>query len=121
MSGGLAQVVYPWITVSERFPSRADPRAMGVTWTHELSSKQIAYRAPIVDALPDDLLAVLISHELVHHVNTMRGACEPILDEWDAFEEECEVRALNEGWGFDEGGLTAWAQAHPELFDVPEE
>ena len=87
------------------------------------------YHAPFVSFVPDDILGILIAHELAHAFSMERrwrdhpqdfggnggrlltieeiGANE---EEWNELrrQEELKVRGMNCGWSFDETRLDAW-------------
>lgn len=77
-----------------------------------LGGAVIRFLSFAVDALPDELLAALIGHELAHIYDWARGRMRR-----DVFEEmrgglfdprEESARVLTVAWGFDDDGLTAW-------------
>lgn len=76
------------------FWSNRQTCVLGECYGHHL----FRFWAKAVDALPDDLLAVLIAHELAHDVYPD--------------EEEFDLREKNVMWGFDEYALDDWIAAN---------
>ena len=74
---------------------------------------EIQYNAVAVDMLPDDLLPVLISHELVHvFMYAQDDYQRPRYPDEREFEEWL-TRDTNDMWGFDEEALTSWLASNP--------
>lgn len=66
---------------------------------------EIRFLSFAVDALPDELLAALIGHELAHAYDWARGRVRRNMPE--EMREE-SARVLTGAWGFDEDGLDKW-------------
>jgi predicted SprT family Zn-dependent metalloprotease len=88
-----------------------------------LQSHALRFHAATVDALPEELLAGLIAHELGHaYFHARRGRHDPEYDPADPFSEvEREVQLMVEDeWGFPEPALSEWLRAHPEVWAAEE-
>jgi hypothetical protein len=72
--------------------------------------------AKAVNELPDEMLKILISHELCHAVFRSRGWFVDYFDkegQYDMQGEEYDVREMNEELGYDEWALDEWLWEHP--------
>ena len=79
-------------------------------------SGSLRFWAPVVHILPDDLLAVLIAHEIGHAYRSATDLqCYP-LDK-----DEAETRIMVSEWGFTEAKLSFWLFDHYGLTQRLEE
>jgi hypothetical protein len=103
------QLVFPTIEVLDDWSGRNEGEA-GVC---KLNGHLFRFLAPLVDAMPDDILATLIAHELAHAYRAAVGILvldpdNPLTAEENG-RDELETRQLVHGtWGFDEDALGSW-------------
>jgi hypothetical protein len=70
--------------------------------------EEILFRAPAVDLMPDEILSVLISHELAHAASYAAALWFTNDGYKGTQDEEFATRDMNWGWGFEEDELDAW-------------
>jgi hypothetical protein len=101
-----------WIEALARWPGRGN-RCMGQCWN---DGHAIRLHSPTVNAMPDDVLAVLIAHELAH---AYPSAARRELPRGLSVEENAV--AIIEGWGFRDRDITDWLGHRQEELDRREE
>ena len=79
----------------------------------------IRFWSPLIDLLPEELVEIVVAHELAHtYLAVVGNTYEMTPDDWKAYsqggvayawdDEELDVQEVMECWGFDEDALDRW-------------